>query len=264
MEATYQALRDCPTCDGEGHHLLDHDHPTAELRPVPMYETPPCEESGCAEVTCGVYGAPCEPCEGIGTISEGVDCEACEGEGVIPCESCGGEGTRPDHCGQCHEEIEERHYFEVSCYLGDGEIYCTSCAFEMYQCEACEGEGRVALEPVEDPQNAARKVAAVPGMCSCCAANPRAKGDPSPYPSVLGRSMGYDWFVYDARVVDVDGIYFARLCGDADGLGGCLDEAERAGPDDHHGAKMVADLLGDDTDGAESVLADFRYVGLID
>ena len=263
METTYQALRDCPTCDGEGHHPLDHDHPAAELGPVAMYETPPCYDCDGEG-----RGEDCPHCDDDGDVNGPGEpfkaCGACDGEGHHQCESCGGEGTRPDSCGACHEEIEGRGYFEVSCYVGDGELYCTSCAFEMYQCESCEGEGRVALEPVEDPQNAARKVAAVPGMCSCCAANPRAKGDPSPYPSVLGRSMGYDWFVYDARVVDVDGIYFARLCGDADGLGGCLDEAERAGPDDHHGAKMVADLLGDDTDGAESVLADFRYVGLID
>tara|TARA_Y100000590_G_scaffold16756_1_gene20116 strand:- start:541 stop:771 length:231 start_codon:yes stop_codon:yes gene_type:complete len=76
--------------------------------------------------------------------------------------------------------------------------------------------------------------------------------------------MGYDWYVYGASVIDVDGVYFARLCGDADGRGGCLEDAERAGPDDHHGARMVADLLGDDTDGAESMIEDFRYVGLID
>ena len=264
MSEHYQAMRDCPACDGEGHYPLDHDHPTAELSPVAMYETPPCDEPDCEYGTCGVYGIPCEPCEGIGTTSEGVDCEACEGEGVIPCAACDGKGTRTDYCGQCHEEIEGRGYFDVSCYLGDGELYCTGCAAEMYECKACNGEERVPLEPVDDPQDSARKVPAVPGSCSCCGADPREKGRGVWNPWGEGPARDYDWYCFAARVVDVDGIYFARLCGDEEGRGGCLDDADRASDGEHDGAKLVVELLDGDDDGAAAMIEDYRAVGLLD
>ena len=261
MTEHYQAMRDCPACDGEGHYPLDHDHPTAELSPVAMYETPLCYDCDGEG-----RGEDCPHCDEDGDVNGPGEpfkaCEACEGEGVIPCEACDGKGTRPDRCGQCHEEIEGRGYFEVSCYLGEGELYCTGCAAEMYECAACDGEERVPLEPVDDPQDSARKVPAVPGSCSCCGAVPQGMADPDP--SVLGRIVDYDWYVFHARVIDVDGIYFARLCGDADGLGGCLDDAERASDGEHDGAKLVVELLDGDDDGAAAMIEDHRAVGLLD
>jgi len=191
---TYQAMKDCPSCEGEGH--LPHDEDHAGLSPVAMYSTP---ESG------------------------------------------------PDSCGWCGEEIEEQHYFDVSCYVGDGELVCTDCAHEAYECPNCESEGRVKHESVKA---LGKVLPTVAGSCSCCGANPRAKG----------LAKGFDWYVYEARVVDVDGIYMARLCGDEHGTG-CLSDTDLAQEGEHEDAKIIAELLGDETDAAQTWIEDLTQRG---
>ena len=69
------------------------------------------------------------------------DCQTCEGKGHLPYDE--------DHvaiptgvstgCDWCCEEIEEGH----SCYVGDGELICTSCASEAYECTDCGGVGKL-------------------------------------------------------------------------------------------------------------------------
>ena len=249
------ALRDCPNCDGTGHYPLDHEHPLFELGPVAMYDVPPCEADGCEYDNGEGFGARCEACKGHGYHEDQdslPDCKDCDGLGVIPCEACDGTGERPDHCGQCHEPIASLHYFEVSCYLGDGELYCPTCALELYQCKACKGEERVPHKGVTDR---GRVCSTVPGSCSCCGANPRERGRGAWNPWGEGPPQNFDWYVYDARRIDEDGIYFARLCGDVDGKG-CLSDVEPAAADQHEGAQALADILGDDTDGAQSMIED--------
>ena len=237
---TYQAMKDCPTCEGDGCLPYDEDH--AGLSPVAMYETPTCESCDGTG-----HGDDCPHCDKDGDVN-GPDepykaCEVCAGDGFLACPTCT-RGYMPDSCGWCHEEIEAQHYFRVSCYVGDAELVCTDCAHEAYECPNCESEGRVKHESVKA---LGKVLPTVAGSCSCCGANPRAKG----------LAKGFDWYVYEARVVDVDGIYMARLCGDEHGRG-CLSDTDLAREGEHEDAKIIADLLGDETDAAQTWIEDLQ------
>ena len=96
---------------------------------------------------------------------------------------------------------------------------------------------------------------AVAGSCSCCGARPVAKGSGKWNPWGEGPPRDFDWYVYETRLVDSDGIYMAQLCGDVDG-DGCLSDVDRAAPNEHAGQRVIADLLGDDTDGAQAMIED--------
>ena len=243
---TYQAVKDCPDCDGEGHYPRNEDHPHAVLSPVFMYEAPPCDDCGGDGI-----GSDCEHCDDDGDLNGPgepfLSCGHCDGTGHFACDACDGNGCLPADCSYCHEEIEGRGYFDVACYIGEGELICEDCA--DYTCETCKGEGRVSHDAVDDNGTERRTVA---GSCSCCGASPRSKDDGKP---CQGPGGPYDWYVYETRLVDSDGIYMARLCGDVDG-DGCLSDVERSRPGRHEREKVIAGLLGDDTDGAQALIED--------
>lgn len=81
------------------------------------------------------------------------------------------------------------------------------------------------------------------GMCSCCGGGPEMEGP------------GRPWLIFRAGLCDSDGVFYGQLCE------GCLDdvraEAKRRGKtvrDER--AAVIADLLGDDIDGAEALMED--------
>ena len=94
------------------------------------------------------------------------------------------------------------------------------------------------------------------GMCSCCGAGPRIQDE-------------HDWWlVFKAGVCDFDGVFMSMLCVGPGGVG-CLEEirpdADRRKPsfrDD--AAELIADLLGDDLDGAQAMFEDADYLGMLD
>ncbi|QDT38391.1 hypothetical protein [Stratiformator vulcanicus] len=85
------------------------------------------------------------------------------------------------------------------------------------------------------------------GMCHCCGSgpneNPGWRADP--------------WYVYQAGLCDGDGVYYSMLCE------GCLEDIraknanrERTLRDEF--AKQVTELLGDDVDGAQTMMDDLE------
>jgi hypothetical protein len=85
------------------------------------------------------------------------------------------------------------------------------------------------------------------GMCGCCGGGPNASPD----------WRGDPWYIYRAGICDGDGVYYAMLCE------GCLDELRsenRKRPQTLRDqiAEEVTDLLGDDTDGAQSMMDDWE------
>ena len=83
------------------------------------------------------------------------------------------------------------------------------------------------------------------GMCNCCGCGPNVepewRGDP--------------WLVYRAGVCDSDGVHYGMLCE------GCLEEireenANRPQTERDENAKLITELLGDDIDGAQSMMDD--------
>jgi len=84
------------------------------------------------------------------------------------------------------------------------------------------------------------------GMCGCCGSGPNV--DPS------WRSE--PWYVYRAGLCDADGVYYAQLCE------GCLEDiraenAKRPQTFRDEIAREVSELLGDDIDGAQTLMDDF-------
>ena len=84
------------------------------------------------------------------------------------------------------------------------------------------------------------------GMCSCCGSGP------NPYPDWRDEP----WYVYRAGLCDVDGVFYSMLCE------GCLEDiraenADRPTSQRDEIARVVSDLLGDDLDGAQSMMDDF-------
>jgi hypothetical protein len=96
------------------------------------------------------------------------------------------------------------------------------------------------------------------GSCSCCGAAAR-----------VGDEDEDDWWlVFKAGFCDDDGVFMSRLCGGPDGSG-CLvelrrDAARREPTRRDEAASVVSDLLGDDMDGAESMMDDFDDLGMLD
>jgi len=83
--------------------------------------------------------------------------------------------------------------------------------------------------------------------CSCCGARP-----------------DEEWYTFRASLCDTDGCYFSYLCGEMNGLGGCL-EAIVAQQDELDGdaairaekaAVLKEEVLGDDEDGLWSEMDD--------
>lgn len=83
------------------------------------------------------------------------------------------------------------------------------------------------------------------GMCACCG------GGPEVTPSWRGEP----WYVYRAGLCDSDGVFYSQLCE------GCLedireDSARRPQTERDEIAETITDLLGDDIDGAQSMMDD--------
>ena len=83
------------------------------------------------------------------------------------------------------------------------------------------------------------------GMCRCCGGGPNVAPDWRPDP----------WFVYQAGICDSDGIYFSMLCE------GCLEDIRhendrRPQTERDEVAREVTELLGDDLDGAQTMMDD--------
>ncbi len=84
------------------------------------------------------------------------------------------------------------------------------------------------------------------GMCGCCG------GGPDVSPSWRSEP----WYVYRAGFCDSDGVYFSMLCE------GCLEEiqdanAHRPQTERDEIAREITKLLGDDLDGAQTMMDDF-------
>ena len=250
----YEAMKDCLDCKGEGHYPLDEEHPHEMLTPVNGGQEP----QSCYECDGSGKEKDCDKCDDDGDMN-GPDesykaCTTCDGEGHFPCQHCGGEGWLPEVCGACHEEIDDPGYYHTMCYIGDGELYCTDCV--DFSCKTCDGDGRI---PHPKVTVEGKEYPTVPASCSCCGANPHDKDKPRKNVAYAWeRVPDFDWYVYEARVVDSDGVYFARLCGDVDG-DGCLTDVERAAPGEREGQKMIAELLDDDTDGAQTEIEDLNF-----
>lgn len=83
------------------------------------------------------------------------------------------------------------------------------------------------------------------GMCGCCGGGPNATPD----------WRGDPWYVFRAGICDSDGVYYSMLCE------GCLEEireANRRRPESQRDeiARLTTELLGDDLDGAQSMMDD--------
>ena len=84
------------------------------------------------------------------------------------------------------------------------------------------------------------------GMCNCCGGGPNVDPDWRDEP----------WYIYRAGICDADGIYMSMLCE------GCLEDireenAKRPRTQRDEIAREVTELLGDDLDGAQSMMDDF-------
>jgi hypothetical protein len=85
------------------------------------------------------------------------------------------------------------------------------------------------------------------GMCSCCGSGPNTAPD----------WRGDPWYVYRAGICDAVGVYYSMLCE------GCLEEIRKENArcpytDRDAVAREVTELLGDDLDGAQSMMDDLN------
>ena len=83
------------------------------------------------------------------------------------------------------------------------------------------------------------------GMCGCCGGGPNCEPDWRDEP----------WYVYQAGICDGDGVYYSMLCE------GCLEDirsenAARPKTERDQIARLVTNLMGDDLDGAQSLMED--------
>jgi len=84
------------------------------------------------------------------------------------------------------------------------------------------------------------------GMCGCCGSGP----------SVAPSWRSEPWYIYRAGLCDSDGVFYSMLCE------GCLEDirdenAKRPETLRDEIAREVSELLGDDIDGAQSMMNDF-------
>lgn len=84
------------------------------------------------------------------------------------------------------------------------------------------------------------------GMCGCCG------GGPIPSPNWRADP----WYVYRAGICDADSVYYSMLCE------GCLEDIREANARRPQSlrdevAREMTELLGDDIDGAQSMMDDW-------
>jgi len=89
------------------------------------------------------------------------------------------------------------------------------------------------------------------GMCRCCGCGPNVSPDYRDEP----------WYIYVANLCDTDGVFYSTLCED------CLEETRlelhlrpKTGRDEM--AEEISELLGDDLDGAQSMMDDLEGFNL--
>lgn len=85
------------------------------------------------------------------------------------------------------------------------------------------------------------------GMCGCCGSGPNPTPD----------WRGDPWYIYRAGICDSDGVFYSQLCE------GCLEEirfenSKRPQTERDGIAREVAELLGDDIDGAQAMMDDLE------
>ena len=85
------------------------------------------------------------------------------------------------------------------------------------------------------------------GICGCCG------GGPDVSPSWRSEP----WYIYRAGICDTDGVYYSMLCE------GCLEEireekARRPQTERDEIAREITELLGDDVDGAQTMMDDLN------
>ena len=129
---------------------------------------------------------------------------------------------------------------------------------EMTREAVLEGEALHKAACVTNPSqfDNPKKLLSPGGMCSCCGAGPRVDGS-------------FDWWlVFKAGFADSDGVFMSMLCGGPDGSGCYPDlkaDRDRRKPTFRdEAAAMIADLLGDDIDGAQAMFEDAEYLGMLD
>lgn len=136
-----------------------------------------------------------------------------EDEVQVVCPDCEGQGGRDERCFRCGEPIEEFDYFLV----GDGEILCDDCG-PSTECPKCQGTGEIEHKGVYLQRSGEErkffKALPVGSDCSMCGGQAHEAGP---------RDQDRPWFVYRGAMLDEDGVYFARLCGDERG-NGCLSD----------------------------------------
>lgn len=94
------------------------------------------------------------------------------------------------------------------------------------------------------------------GMCSCCGAGPRVDDE---------REW---WLIMKAGLSDSDGVFYSMLCVGCDSTG-CLEEiraANKKRPSTFRdeASTLIMEMMGDDVDGAEAMMEDFGYLGMLD
>ena len=110
-----------------------------------------------------------------------------------------------------------------------------------------------------------RQWARSPASCSCCSASPTRDDAPL---------TEYPWYCYRAGLTDRDGVHYGYLCGDVDGLAGCLESvlleqhkdkvAGRKPTGAQVATKILSDLMPDDPDGVQAEIEDGVAMGLFD
>lgn len=85
------------------------------------------------------------------------------------------------------------------------------------------------------------------GQCRCCGCGP----NPNPDYQLEPR------YIYQANLCDSDGVFYSQACED------CLEDlrlenTQRPSTTRDEQARIIAELLGDDVDGAQSMMDDFE------
>lgn len=222
----------CPTCDGTGAGPWEDEE---EFGHCNQDESATCDTcAGSGQYPCtrcnGTHQHTCPDCHGRSEscttcVSGMVICSDCDATGVDRCQDCDGNGWLAERCNACEEDIPHLG----TMYVHDGEILCPDC-FRVRcpppACKACLGTGTTTLPPEVDVHGIVRARLGNGMSCSCCGGVAHQVGDKREFRNSWNSPDTHDtaWYVYRGGMCDSDGVYFARLCGDEQGLNGCLED----------------------------------------